>query len=416
MLISLILMACLSFFTYCYYFKKEKIYQSHHVHPNYPKLVNINDDKIRQLALKGEYIAKISNCISCHTDTQNGQGPYAGGLAIDTPYGEFFSSNITPDKETGIGRFSENDFTRAMRLGLSPKGRHYFPVFPYIYFTNLNDNDLHALYTYLKHIPAIKSQNKSQPFPFNLPGSGLFITLWNKAYLKVGPYNPHTNQSPSLNRGAYLVEGSGHCGMCHTPLNFVGAPKQQYKLSGTFIGGYWAPNIAKAGLINTPEQDIINVFNKASLLHDAGPLAGPMANVSKNSLKYLNEYDQKAIAQYLKTVESTPTLKVTPSNEKPNLSRGAYVYQQTCSVCHHQGKMGAPRIGNGQSWYNRIQSEGVNVFYQRSIKGFNSMPKLGGCVNCSKNDIIAAVDYMLYQSLSRSQWKQAKKKNLIRSQ
>jgi cytochrome c5 len=227
---------------------------------------------------------------------------------------------------------------------------------------------------------------------------------WNLLFFYPNePFTPDATQSSEWNRGKYLVDGLGHCSMCHTPLNALGSPIKRYYLGGGFVDNYWAPNITKAGLEGNTPEEIANVFVNNQLLNQAGPVTGPMAEVDHDSLKYLTREDQLAIATYLKTVESVDRFALPPSEKAPTRIRGKEVYNQVCIICHQDGKMTAPVIGSSQSWYYRYQQSGLDGLYQHAIKGYNSMPIKGACVTCSNNDIIAAVDYILDRSLTRSQ-------------
>lgn len=374
-------------------------------YPSYPEPAKSNNPDTQKQLEKGEYLAKIGDCIACHTNVKGGTPAFAGGLAIETPFGTFYSPNITPDKKTGIGNWTEKDFIRAMKEGRNPQGHNYFPVFPYLYFSNMSDDDVRAMYAYFMSIPAVEQENKSLPFPFNVPGSRLALWGWNLLFFYPEAdyaYNP--DESQQWNRGKYIVDGLGHCSMCHTPLNLFGAPKNRYYLTGTFIDGYWAPNITHYGLHSVDHYEIANVFSKNELLNQAGPVAGPMAEVNHNSLNHLTEEDRLAIATYLKTVKSVEQYNLHASDKQPTLKRGKQVYINTCIMCHQNGAMSAPRIGNGANWFTRLKSSGLNGLYRHTINGFNSMPIKGACVTCSDNDIISAVDYLLNKSLSRSQW------------
>lgn len=372
------------------------------VYPTYPA---VNVERNEALVKKGEYLSKMGDCISCHTNVKAGTGVYAGGLPIETPFGTFYSPNITPDKKTGIGRWTETDFIRALKEGKNPKGQHYFPVFPYVSFSNLTEEDLRALYAYFMSIPPIEQENKSLPFPFNVPGARVPLIGWNLLFFYPNvPYEVDKTQSKAWNRGKYIVDGLGHCTMCHTPLNPLGGVKQNYYLTGTFIDGYWAPNITKQGLLDVTSEDIASFFKNNMLLNDAGPVAGPMAEVNHNSLNYMTSDDRLAIATYLKTVVSEDALALKPSDQKPSSARGREINHRVCSICHQDGKMTAPLIGDGPAWMYRLKQSGIKALYQHVIKGYNSMPIRGACTTCSDQDIMAAVDYLLEQSLSRSQW------------
>jgi len=373
-------------------------------YPTYPPTTPATGEQ-EKLIQRGEYLAKIGDCIACHTNVKGGTPAFAGGLPINTPFGTFYSPNITPDKTTGIGNWTEADFIRALKEGRDPKGRNYFPVFPYVYFSNITDDDARAMYAYFMSIPAVNLKNKPLPFPFGVPGARFSLWGWNLLFFfpnQLLQYDP--DQSPEWNRGKYIVDGLGHCSMCHTPLNSLGAPKSRFYLTGGFIDGYWAPNITKYGLRSANRYEVADVFVEGELINRAGPVAGPMAEVNHNSLSYLTEEDRLSIATYLKTVVSEEPLGLLPSEKQPTLKRGKQVYVNACIICHQDGKMGAPLIGNGPGWYMRLKDSGLTGLYRHAIHGYNSMPVKGACVTCSDNDIMAAVDYLLNKSLSRSQW------------
>lgn len=380
------------------------------LYPTYPTPTPGTTPKENELIKRGEYLAKMGDCIACHTDVKNNKPSFAGGLPIPSPFGTFYSPNITSDPTYGIGKWTKEDFWRAMKKGRAPQGYNYFPSFPYIYFANASDDDIEALYTYFMHVPAVALKSIPQPFPFNIPGSRLSLWGWNLLFFFPNSvYQYDSDKSPEWNRGKYIVDGLGHCSMCHTPMNVLGSPKSDYYLSGGFISDYWAPNITSSGLKSIPQFDIADVFRKNILLNNAGPVAGPMAEVNHNSLSHLTEEDQLAIAMYLKTVISEDPLYLAPSKAPPNLKRGKQVYVNACIICHQKGKMGAPLIGNGPGWTARLQQNGLTGLYQHAVQGFNSMPIKGACVTCSDNDVIAAVNYILQQSLSRSEWSDLKK-------
>lgn len=373
-------------------------------YPAYPPTAPATGEQ-QNLIQRGEYLAKMGDCISCHTNVKAGTPAYAGGLPIATPFGTFYSPNITPDKETGIGKWTEQDFIRAVRDGRDPQGRNYFPVFPYIYFSKISDDDVRALYAYFMSLPPVRLENKSLPFPFNVPGARFTLWGWNILFFfpQEGVYQYHKDQSEEWNRGKYIVDGLGHCSMCHTPLNVFGSPKTRYYLTGGFIDGYWAPNITKYGLESATHQEVADVFKYDKLINNAGPVAGPMAEVNHNSMMYLTDADRMAVATYLKTVVSEEPLGLPGSDAPPSLSRGKQVYFTACVICHQDGAMTAPLMGNAPGWYERLKTSGLTGLYRHAIHGFNFMPVKGACVTCSDNDIISAVDYILDKSLTRTE-------------
>ncbi|QMT58741.1 c-type cytochrome [Legionella sp. PC997] len=383
---------------------QEKLSIINGYYPAYPPTAPASGEQ-QNLIQRGEYLAKMGDCISCHTNVNARTPAYAGGLPIDTPFGTFYSPNITPDKETGIGNWTEKDFIRALKEGRDPKGRNYFPVFPYIYFSKITDDDARALYAYFMSLPPVNLPNKSLPFPFNVPGSRFTLWGWNLLFFfpEGHGFQYEKGRSTEWNRGKYIVDGLGHCSMCHTPLNVFGAPKNKYYLTGGFIDGYWAPNITKYGLESGTHQEVADVFKLNKLLNNAGPVVGPMAEVNHNSMMYLTDADRMAVATYLKTVASEEPLGLPASNEPPSLDRGKQVYFTACVICHQDGAMSAPLLGSSASWYERLKNSGLTGLYRHAIDGYNSMPIKGACVTCSDNDIISAVDYILNESLTRTQ-------------
>ena len=372
-------------------------------YPVYPAAIAASSEQ-QAVVDRGEYLAKMGDCIACHTNVNGNTPSYAGGLPIATPFGTFYSPNITPDKETGIGTWTEAEFVRALKQGIDPQGRNYFPVFPFVYFANISDDDARALYAYFMSLPAVSQKNIPLPFPFSVPGARSSLLGWKLLFFYPNePLAHDSTKTEAWNRGKYLVDGLGHCSMCHTPLNALGSPKNQFYLTGGFIDGYWAPNITKHGLASASREEVAAVFVNHRLINNAGPIAGPMAEVNHNSLKYMTEADRLAMADYLKSVESDEPNGLAPSDAKPTEARGRQVYVKACVLCHQDGQMTAPRIGNGPNWYLRLKSNGLMGLYQNAIKGYNSMPVKGACVTCSDNDIKAAVDYILEKSLSRSQ-------------
>lgn len=383
-------------------------------YPKYPKLI-IKPGMNKKLIAKGEYLVKAGDCMACHTDTTHHGLPFAGGLAIDTPFGKFFTPNITPDKETGIGNWDDEDFIRAMHDGIRPDGSYYFPVFPYTSFNKVSKSDLLAIKAYLDALPPIHKEDKSPtaPWPFSWRFAQVF---WRALFFKAAYYQYDPNESEQWNRGAYLVQGLGHCGECHTPRNIMGAMKEKYYLTGAFIDGFWAPDITSLGLSTASDKQVTQVFEDYELINQAGPVRGPMAEVDHDSLKYLTQDDLNAIAVYLKSVHSqqpripdiskqealdlkpltAPSLKqykFTPDT----LKVGEKVYNKVCAICHDKGMAGAPKIYDTANWTMRLK-QGLPMLYKHAIDGFNQMPPKGGCITCSDNEIEAAVDYIIDNS------------------
>ena len=353
--------------------------------------IEAGDDKA-QIA-RGEYLVKLGDCMACHTDTANRGAPFAGGLRIDTPFGALFVPNITPDKDTGIGAWSEDDFVTAMRQGISPDGSYYFPVFPYNYFNKMSREDVVAIKAYLDRIPAVKNSNK--PAQMEWPFNYRWLQFgWRLLYFDFdkGQYRPEPKKSARLNRGEFIVEGPGHCALCHTELNMLGVPKKKYYLAGAFVEEYYAPNISAQGLRHLPISAVADIFMR-DVKPSGGALLGPMSEVEHNSLRYLRHEDMLAIADYLKSVKSaSPPVEglQTPLNR----DAGRKLYESSCSICHDTGVVGAPRV-NKQRVRQILRDQGREHLYQIAIRGEGPMPPKGGCDICSDARVEAAVDYMI---------------------
>jgi len=347
-----------------------------------------------KLVKQGEYLAKAGDCIACHT-APDGK-PFAGGLGIKTPFGTIYSQNITPDKKTGIGDWTDKQFIRAMRQGIAPNGSYYFPVFPYTDFNKMSKKDLLAIKTYLEALTPVEKTNREPDMSW--PFRWRFMQLgWRLLFFQFykGEFKPNPKKSIEWNRGAYLVKGLGHCGMCHTPLNFLGGQKNKYYLKGGFVEGFHAPNISRSHFKDTPIKEIVAVFKQDRLV-EGGRVVGPMSEVNHDSLIYLTDNDLKSIATYLKTVKSHPLPKrkvVTTVN----LKVGKNIYSTYCASCHTTGAGGAPKLGDHNSWAPLIKL-GRNTLNKNAIKGFKDMPPKGTCTQCSNAEIQSAVEYMVSEA------------------
>jgi cytochrome c5 len=360
-------------------------------YPNYPK-INYGSGPQAELIKKGEYLAQAGDCIACHT--KPGGLPFAGDLPISTPFGILYSPNITSDIHYGIGNWTLAQFKKAMREGVAPDGSNYFPVFPYPYFNKLTDADIAALKAYFDAVPPIPQPNKpvDMPIPFRWRFMQFFWKLMFFDFKK-GVFKPDPQQSAQWNRGAYFVQGLGHCGMCHTPLNALGAPNERYALTGGFGSGSYAPNISFSRFVNISASEIANVFVNNKLI-TGGHIIGPMAEVVHDSLEYLTKEDLQAIAAYLKSVKSDmPPAKITKITDQT----GQKIYDRYCVGCHGIGAGGAPKMGDANDWAPKIK-QGKATLYTNAIQGIGNMPPRGTCSTCSDAEIQAAVDYIVKNS------------------
>lgn len=360
---------------------------------DYP-VVNYGTGQQAARIQRGEYLVKAGDCIACHT-TPDGL-PFAGGLALKTPFGTIYSQNITPDKQYGIGKWTDDEFVRVLREGISPHGRYYFPVFPYPYFNKLSRQDALDIRAYLAALPpaAVKNRPLDMPWPFNIR---LLQSFWRFLFFdfQKGEFQPDPKKSPEWNRGAYLVQGLGHCSLCHSPLNLLGAPIKKYEFTGGFVDGYSAPNISASGLKNVPTEKVLDVFLKDQKW-TGGQVQGPMLQVNRDSLRYLTIQDLTAIVTYLRTVHS----EIPPApSVGTGAKAGAAIYQKYCAGCHMSGGGGAPKFGDAAAWAPFLQA-GMDTVYHNAINGINGMPPKGNCDACSEEQIKNAVDYMVSQSKS----------------
>lgn len=367
----------------------------------YPSLNYGSGARAEQLK-RGEYLVKLGDCIACHTAPKGGQS-FAGGYPVDTPFGTIYSPNITPDKSTGIGKWTLADFNRAMREGISPEKHYYYPAFPFLYFNILTDQDLQDIKAYLDAIPAVNQANKKNElmFPFNWR----FLQLgWRTLffhYQKTGPYVNDVHQSALWNRGNYLVNGLGHCGMCHTPSHYLlsekyplAAPKHKYDFTGAMVQGFYAPDISSNFLKNVPLDEFADVFLKDRMI-GGGEVVGPMKEANHDSLQYLTFEDIKAIDVYLVSVKSKIPPKKTST--APGLTQGKEIYEKYCAGCHTTGAGGAPKIGDVVAW-NEKMKPGIKTLYTNALNGIGGMPKKGTCINCTTEEIQYAVDYIVSES------------------
>ena len=298
------------------------------------------------LVKRGRDLAAIGNCSDCHT-TPGGKA-FAGGLPVPTPFGAVFSSNITPDPETGIGRWSEAAFQRAMRSGVDRAGHHLYPTFPYDHFTNVTDEDDRALYAFLMTRSPVRAPDHANnlSFPFN---QRFVVAGWKLLFLKRGTYKADNTQSAEWNRGAYLVEGLAHCGACHTPRNSLGAEKESASFSGADVDNWHAYAINAQSHSPTPwTAEALFHYLRYGWDADHGVARGPMAEVTAN-LSSVPESDVRAIAFYMASVSGAPArasnaraappeTRSPPASSSPADTTGASIYQAACAACHESSR------------------------------------------------------------------------------
>ena len=297
---------------------------------------------------RGAYLAKAGDCMACHTP--RGARPYAGGRVLKTPFGNVISPNITSDQVTGIGTWSADDFWLALHNGKSKDGRLLYPAFPYTNYTRITRDDSDALYAYFQTVAPASQAN--QPHELRFPYNQQFmLAAWRALYFKPAVFRPETGQSVDWNRGAYLVQGLGHCSACHSPRNSLGAVsgKSGESLSGGLIPmlGWYAPSLnadAEAGLGDWQQEHITALLKTG--VSPRATVFGPMAEVVRESLQYLNDGDVDAMAVYLRALPAQGEKREFERDTGPQatafLTAGAKLYEKHCADCHGAGGAGMP--------------------------------------------------------------------------
>lgn len=255
-------------------------------------------------AKNGAYVAKAAGCIGCHTDTATGSVPYAGGRLLDTPFGKFYGPNITPHPLHGLGKWSESDFRRALRMGERPDGAHYYPAFPYPSFTGMTDGDVRDLWTYLRGLPPASRANRAHELRF--PFSWRFlVTFWKWMFFKPQPFVASPAASAQVNRGAYLVNALGHCGECHTPRNFLGGLKKERWLAGGHLSEGRVPNLTPTRLKKWSDGQLREFLRSGATPEGDSP-SDAMDEVIRNTTSQLNPQDVGALIAYLRSLAPLP--------------------------------------------------------------------------------------------------------------
>jgi mono/diheme cytochrome c family protein len=293
---------------------------------------------------RGAYLARAGNCMACHTE--RGGAPFAGGRAVDTPFGTVYAGNLTPDKATGIGDWSADEFWRALHNGRSKDGRLLYPAFPYPNFTLVTRADADSIYAYLRSVPPVARPNTPNRlrWPYSTQAA---LAVWRALYFAPAEHKDDPVQSAEWNRGAYLVRGLGHCGACHTARNALGASSEMMDLSGGLIPmqNWYAPSLtsaAEAGVADWQTAQIARLLQTG--LAPRGAVLGPMAEVVLQSTQYLAPADLDAMAAFLKALPQAAGANDAngPAMGTAMAQRGAKVYTDHCAQCHGDNGEGVP--------------------------------------------------------------------------
>jgi thiosulfate dehydrogenase len=329
-----------------------------------------------ELIAQGKYIAQLGDCFACHT-AANGPA-LAGGLPMETPFGTIYSTNITADPETGIGRFTFAQFDRAMRSGVSADGRHLYPAMPYPSYAKMTDSDMRALYAYLKfgHAPAVQANRPPEMmWPFSIRAS---LSLWNLLFLDASGFRSDPNKSVKYNRGAYLVEGLGHCGACHTPrgagfqekvLSAWDDPHHLF-LSGAQVEGWWARSLRNFGDVRQTVELLRTGRNATTMV------TGNMTDVIEHSTQYFSDQDLDAVATFLAELPDKRAVTVNkPQAHRPEAlftSKGGLGYLQFCSTCHRETGEGVANIFPPLAGNPTLMADDPSTLIQVTLKGWRT--------------------------------------------
>jgi mono/diheme cytochrome c family protein len=298
---------------------------------------------------RGEYLALVGDCLACHT--VRGGRPYAGGLPIPTPFGTLYTPNITPDPATGIGKWTADDFWRALHDGIGKDGSYLYPAFPYTNYTRVTRADSDAMYAFFMALPPVNRPNEPHDmrFPYN---QRQLLLGWRTLYFKPGEFQPNPKQSAEWNRGAYLVEGLGHCNACHGSRNILGAVRDDDIGGGLIpVQNWYAPSLSSAretGVGDWEVRDIVDLLRTG--VSPRGAVYGPMAAVVAHSLQNVTIGDLTAMSVYLKSQVQTAApagpgpLRTTEEQVAGMLKQGASLYEKHCADCHQPDGKGVPRI------------------------------------------------------------------------
>lgn len=375
------------------------------------------------LVAQGAMLAAIGYCRSCHTAP--GGRSFAGGAPLATPFGTIYSTNITPDAETGIGRWSEQAFLRSLREGVDRDGQHLYPAFPYDHFTLVTDEDSRALYAYLMTREPVHTdtpRNKLR-FPFNIRST---LAVWKLLYLRQGPYQPDLAQSVQWNRGAYLAQGLGHCGACHTPRNSLGAEKSGQEFAGGEAEGWNAYALDKASPTAVAwDTESMSAYLRRGWHLEHGVARGPMAPVTE-SLAFAPESDVRAIAAYVVSRMGEPETErridasAEASAEQRRLNAasaqhvGAAVYDGACSSCH-DGERPLPFGGISMELSTSVHASNprnlINVvLYGLPATQTEAQPIMPGFVGAMNDEQLAALlEYLRLRFSAEPAWRRIDK-------
>ncbi|GJE46484.1 c-type cytochrome [Methylobacterium soli] len=354
----------------------------------------------QDLIKRGEYLVTAGDCVACHTGPSGKK--FAGNYVLDTPIGKIRTPNLTPDKETGLGNWTEEDFYKAFHDGISKDGSYLYPAFPFGWYTKVTKDDVKAIWAYLQSLEPVNEPRKANeiPFPFNIRTA---LITWRTAFFTAGEFQPDPNASAEVNRGGYLVEGLGHCGMCHNERKLVGNSGLAGKLGGGVIDGWYAPNITPndhQGIGAWSDEQVVTYLKTGTAPGNMpGVAAGPMRQTIEESLSKMTEADLKAMVAYLRTQKARETYKVKDLEafNQPN-APGAATYLSYCSSCHKPDGKGVEGAIPALAGNTSVQSAGpetvINVILGGLAAQSGYAPMLAIGQGMTDQEVADVTDYV----------------------
>jgi mono/diheme cytochrome c family protein len=365
-----------------------------------PRIAQASDAQNFAQVERGRYLATAADCVSCHTIPNSGI-PFSGGRGIETPFGNIVSPNITPDAATGIGSWSDDEFDAAVRKGIRPDGSPLYPAMPYPSYTKMSRDDVMAIRAYLNTLEPVRNVvvTNTLPFPFNIRAP---MSVWDALYFTEGRFVPDPQKSAEWNRGAFLVDGPSHCTACHTPKSFLGGDRKDSYLQGSYLQGWFAPNITSDNRRGIGKWEVDDIVAYLKTGHNRMSAAtGPMGEEVALSSSNMSDQDLRAIATYLKSVpastnDNTPTAL---QRDDARMTAGGAIYRDVCSACHGLDGHGTAMLFPSLADSPNVRSDDPTSLIRVVIRGTRSVatpheptaPGMPGFSWQLNNDQIAAV-------------------------
>jgi len=323
---------------------------------------------------RGRYLTIASDCAACHTDFSRNGKPFAGGRDMHTPFGTITTPNITPDEETGIGRWTREEFRRAVREGIRRDGAHLYPAMPYPYFARMPAEDVDAIYAYLRTLEPVRAKHVPEaglPAPLRIRTA---VAVWKFLHFEPGEFRPDPQRSAQWNRGAYLVRGPAHCGACHTAKTITGGDDADEDLRGGVLENWLAPNIRggeNGGIAGWSEDDIVAFLGTGRAGHTIAMVR--MGEVVGLSTQHMREEDLSAIAVYLKSLDDVPRAP-GGTRDRDRLAAGEAIFFDNCAACHQSDGSGVPELFARLDGSNKVNAEDPTTMLRIILEGARAQP------------------------------------------